>query len=212
MRSWQAGEGQIQSLAVAGWNGRAVIASGSHDDSVGVWDARSGKHLYPAIGHPAKVFSVCIAPLASGNPCLLSGCFDGAIRIFDLATGAALGAPLHGHTGPVVSIAVGEWRGRRVILSGSWDGTIRVWDAGDGTALHQLHAHNGSVNSLALLPGRSQPVLISGGSDGFVHIWGPLDRPVASIDLDTFVMRAAPAGNMLAVASGKGLLALRVRF
>jgi WD40 repeat protein len=164
VKSWQAGTNMIQQLALGRPRGSPVIASASHDGSVGIWDASSGTPVYPRVKHPDEVFAVCIARLMTEDQHVLSGCFDGKIRIFDLATGSAVGSPLVGHTGPVVSIIVGEWNERRVIISGSWDGTIRLWDADQRTPLDEpLAAHNGSVNSIALLQIRTEQLLVSGG-------------------------------------------------
>jgi len=39
-----------------------------------------------------------------------------------------LGAPLTGHTEPVLAVAVSTLDGQPVAISGSWDSTLRIWD------------------------------------------------------------------------------------
>lgn len=53
---------------------------------------------------------------------------DGAVRRWDLATGAPVGRPLTGHTGFVYAVAAGELDDRPVIVAGSADNTVRVCD------------------------------------------------------------------------------------
>ncbi len=61
---------------------------------------------------------------------------DGTARLWDAATGVAVGKPLR-HDGAVFS-ATFDRDGRRV-LTGSFDGTARIWDAGNGGPLRTLH-------------------------------------------------------------------------
>ena len=58
---------------------------------------------------------------------IVSGGFDGTIRIFDAATGAVR-AVLEGHQGAVNSVAVAVLDGRDSVVSGGSDGTIRIFE------------------------------------------------------------------------------------
>ena len=49
-------------------------------------------------------------------------------RVWDLATGAPIGAPFTGHTDAVFAVATAQLDGRPVVISGSFDGTVRTWD------------------------------------------------------------------------------------
>ena len=73
------------------------------------------------------------------------GAADGKIRVLDADTGAAVGPPLSGHTGPVNIVAY-SGDGTRIISGG--DSTIHVWaaepDRSIGTRLPGL-AFDGSA-------------------------------------------------------------------
>jgi WD40 repeat protein len=73
-----------------------------------------------------------VAVTADGTR-IVSGSDDDTIRVWDLASGAPLGEPLPGHTGPVLSVAVTP-DGTRIVSGGS-DYTIRVWQLGTGAPL-----------------------------------------------------------------------------
>jgi WD40 repeat protein len=54
------------------------------------------------------------------------------VRIWDAATGAPVGDPLPGDTGPVNAVAVGRIGNRDVIVAGGGDDSVRIWDAVSG--------------------------------------------------------------------------------
>lgn len=66
---------------------------------------------------------------------MVSGGGDGTVRIWDAATGTAIGEPLTGHADWVTSVGIGRLGERTVIFSGSADQTVRTWTAtGPGSA------------------------------------------------------------------------------
>ena len=67
------------------------------------------------------VFSVAVGEL-EGRAVVVSGGWDGTVRVWDLASGRARGEPLRGHEGSVLSVAAGELEGRAVIVSGGVGG------------------------------------------------------------------------------------------
>ncbi|KAJ6559973.1 quinon protein alcohol dehydrogenase-like superfamily [Mycena capillaripes] len=122
---------------------------------------------------------------------IVSGSYDNTIRIWDSETGAALGAPLTGHSGRVLSVAFSP-DGRRIV-SGSDDNTIRIWDSETGAALGApLTGHSGTVLSVAFSPDGRR--IVSGSSDNTIRIW----------DSETGAALGAPltghSGTVLSVA------------
>jgi WD40 repeat protein len=65
--------------------------------------------------------------------------------------GSAVGKPLEGHTGYVLSVAYSP--DGRHIISGSYDKTIRIWNAETGSAVGKpLEGHTHPVWSVAYSP------------------------------------------------------------
>jgi hypothetical protein len=69
---------------------------------------------------------------------VVSGSDDGTLRLWDAATGAALGAPLEGPRHWVKAVAFSP--DGRHIVSGSADRTLRLWDAATGAELARFES------------------------------------------------------------------------
>ena len=172
--------GRVTSVAVGQVDGRAIIVSGSIDQTVRVWDAATGNLVgAPLSGHTGRVTSVAVGQV-DGRAIIVSGSIDQTVRVWDAATGNLVGAPLSGHTGRVTSVAVGQVDGRAIIVSGSIDQTVRVWDAATGNpVLAPLSGHTGQVTSVAVGQVDGRAIIVSGSIDRTVRVWDAAtgDRP-----------------------------------
>ncbi len=93
---------------------------------------------------------------------------DQTARIWDAATGAAIGAPLRGHKGDVFSAAFSP--DGKSIVTASADRTARRWDAATGDAIGEpLMGHNAAVYSVAFSPDGKR--IVTASEDGTARIW-----------------------------------------
>ena len=95
----------------------------------------------------ARTFSARFAVSVLGDERrVLSWSFDGTVRVWDAATGAALGSQRHGDS---VAFANAVFIDDRRVLSSATDGTARVWDATSGAELarqtHRCVGRGGAV-------------------------------------------------------------------
>ena len=144
-----------------------VLASGSSDNTIRLWNATDGALLRILKGHKNIVRSVVWSP---DSRILASGSNDYTIRLWNAEDGTLL-RTLEGHKECVRSVA---WSpDGRVLASGSSDHTIRLWNAEDGAPIRTLEEHKDWVNSVAWSPdGR---ILASASSDNTVRLWNPAD-------------------------------------
>jgi WD40 repeat protein len=87
---------------------RLLVASGSKDKAVRVWDAATGRRVGDLLtGHRERVRSValCVSPTDS-QLVVASGSDDRTVRLWDAASGCPMGEPLTGHSGRVASVAL----------------------------------------------------------------------------------------------------------
>ena len=97
-----------------------VIASGSLDNTIRLWDTVSGAHTKSLEGHSASVQSVVFSPDGTR---IASGSWDNNIRLWNTVSGAHL-KTLGGHS-DIISSVVFSPDGTR-IASGALDKTIRL--------------------------------------------------------------------------------------
>ncbi|HKM90593.1 MAG TPA: protein kinase, partial [Candidatus Acidoferrales bacterium] len=81
-------------------NGR-LLASGSSDNTINLWDVSSGRSVRQLIGHKGQVFGVAFSP---NGAMLASASADHTVKLWDVAGGREL-VTFAGHTDKVYSVA-----------------------------------------------------------------------------------------------------------
>jgi WD40 repeat protein len=142
------------------------LASGSHDQTVRLWDARSGVELATLKGHTSWVESVRFSPDGTR---LVSGDGDGMIKLWDAHSGAAL-LTLKGHMREVNSVSFSP--DGTYLASSGHDDTVKLWDARNGVKLATLKGHTSQVKSVCFSPDGTR--LASAGGEvnlGVIKLW-----------------------------------------
>ncbi|MFE7530179.1 WD40 repeat domain-containing protein [Kitasatospora sp. NPDC057542] len=147
--------------------------------------AQLGGCRWSVAGHGKGVSAVAVGPVAvDGATVVVSGGDDGAVRLWDLATGEPVGEPMTGHAGPVHAVATAEPDGRAVAVSAGTDEDVRVWDLTTRRLLHPpLAGHTGWVTSVATATVRGRTVAVTCGDDRSVRVWDlatgePVGKPM----------------------------------
>jgi WD40 repeat protein/DNA-directed RNA polymerase subunit RPC12/RpoP len=138
------------------------VASGSHDQTVKVWDLETGECRATLKGHTNQVWCVAITPDAKR---IVSASHDKTIRVWDLDTARQL-VVCKGHTSEVWCVAVFP-DGQRA-LSGSSDRMLRLWDIHSGKCIKEIEGSDASCLSVAIT--RDSKRRVSGHAGGQVRV------------------------------------------
>lgn len=121
-----------------------LVATGSSDKMVHVWEVASGREILQLQGHGDWVMSVCFSP--DGQK-ILSGSADKSLRLWDVASGREL-LRLEGHTAPVwqarfsldgryaISVPRGMITAKGESLGS--DRYLRLWDLSSGAQVRKF--------------------------------------------------------------------------
>lgn len=164
--------------SVAWNNNQKILASGSEDETIKLWEVDSGREILTIRGHSGYVNSVAFSP---DGKILATGSDDKTIRIWEVQTGKLLcilgnwnRGEYFGHSGGVTAIAFHP--NGQTLASASKDKNVKIWQLGDdildpnfGKVKSTLTGHSRPVRAIAFSP--DGKTLASGSEDNTIKIW-----------------------------------------
>src|SRR5262249_18260955 len=133
---------------------------GSADNTVRLWDVESGREHPPLEGCRDSVVSLSFSP---DGKTLATGCWSGAVRLWETATGKELRRMYH-HDG--VRWVTFSPDGAVLASGSAW--TIELWAPAAGKALRRLPGHESVPMHLAFSPDGK---LLASGDQETVLLW-----------------------------------------
>jgi eukaryotic-like serine/threonine-protein kinase len=141
------------------------LASASHDNTVKVWDAQTGKVIFTLEGHVGQVYCVSFSP---DGESLASASADGTVKVWDAQTGKEK-FTLEGHTGQVYCVSFSP--NSKHLASGSHDKTVKVWDVQTGKVALTLEGHTAQIMSVSFSPDGKRLASAGYDNDMTVKLW-----------------------------------------
>ena len=205
----------ITSLAIS--SDGQLLASASEDRTVILWGWPRGNRLC-LLPHTAEVNAVAFAPSRSQGDdiLLLTGAGDGQARLWHIAAGGSVKAPIvlaQGHESAIRAVAFsrdGQW-----CATGGEDKRIGIWEAATGKHLYWVtteegawSVHKGAVTSLSFTPDGQ---LVSAGRDNCLRVWQINATSASLIDQisgrtgEVSQFSVSPDGNQLLFDHGEEL-------
>ncbi|XP_028812759.1 protein FAN isoform X1 [Denticeps clupeoides] len=139
-----------------------LLASGTKEGTLSLWDIPSFTLLHQMPCHAAKIHHMAFSP---DSRHILSVGEDVTMRVTDVQTGMLIS-----------TIPTEEeqrcfcWDGNTV-LSGGQSGDLRLWDLLSGKVMHKIPAHRGPVTAVWMSEQCS--TVITGGEDKQMLVWKP---------------------------------------
>lgn len=173
-------------------NGK-ILASGSWDTQVYLWNLQTGQPFFTLADHSDQVWSVAFSP---DGQILASAGKDGTIKLWYVRDGSLI-RTLTGHNSPIQTLAISP--DRKVLVSGDAEGKVCFWNLSAGKRIRLAKSHQGPVGAVAISPDKQ--VAYSGGEDALICIYRwrtsePLHLPIA---------QEQPIASLAASADGYSL-------
>ncbi|MBE9208749.1 serine/threonine protein kinase [Nostoc sp. LEGE 06077] len=151
----------VNSVAFAP-NGQ-ILASGSDDKTIKLWNIATGTELQTLKGHLKWIWAIAFH---RDGKILASSSADKTIKLWNLATAEEI-RTLTGHTEGVATVAFSP--DGKTLASGSLDQTIKLWNLDTGKLIRTLTGHNQAVATVAFSP--DGKTLASGSWDKTIKLW-----------------------------------------
>lgn len=154
-----------------------VLATGSKDGEVIVWNTITGLPQLKITAHKGPVNAVAASP--NGNLIATAGA-DHKVKVWNIETGLEE-ATFSGHTADVTAITFSK--SGNYLISGSGDKLLKVWSLQDKKLYKTLKGHKDWVRSIAVHPKGEK--IASAGDDKRILIW-ELSDPEATSPIAEF--------------------------
>jgi WD40 repeat protein len=174
-----------------------MLASGSDDRTIKLWEIETGRELKTLKGDFGVVSAVTFS--ADGKV-LASGSLN-TIKLWDTATGKEL-KTFKAELGGISSVLFSA--DGKILASKSHE-EVKLWDVATGKELRTLKGHAGNFKSIAFSP--DGKVLASGGNDHFIRLWdvasGRELKNLSGHSNYVYSLAFSPNGTILASGSDK---------
>ncbi|HSF75388.1 MAG TPA: NB-ARC domain-containing protein [Microcoleus sp.] len=140
-----------------------ILASGSNDKTVRLWDWQTGECVAKFSGHTDFIYGIAFS---RDGQILGTGSTDSSVRLWNVARKQCFQV-LQGHTDWVYAVAFHP--DGQTVASGSADCTLKLWDISSGQCLKTLTGHTDKILGIAF--SHDGKMLVSASVDHSIKLW-----------------------------------------
>ncbi len=167
-----------------------VLAAGSADGVVRLWNVGTGLEARKCKGHTGGITALRFTP---NGKYIISAAHDGSLRLWDVGTGKEERSFL-GHQSVVLCLAISS--DGKTLYSGGSDRVVRIWEIESGKETREIGGHKLQITGMDLSPDDKK--LLTASSDGTLRLWDAANG-IESLAIDLAktgaVSRPVFAGN-----------------
>lgn len=147
----------------------SLVASGSQDSSVKLWDVVTGRELRTLKGHKAGISMV---RFSADGKIVASASYDKTIRLWNVESGEFLDVldTVYRNT-PNLALSIAFSPNGKWLVGGFDGGAIRVYDLATRREAITLPGHDFPQRCTSVVFSSHNDFIISGGSDGKIKLW-----------------------------------------
>ncbi|MES4903417.1 MULTISPECIES: hypothetical protein [unclassified Streptomyces] len=165
---YPAAENDIDSVAVATFDGRVVLAAGGDEQGAAIWDLHSGE-LLPGTAYNTPYVSSIATVKNEGPPLFVasSGVHWDGVRVW----GPGGEPPTELEAGCVWGLATARIDGRSLVAGGEEEG-VTVWDVANGEQVASFYVDDGQeAYAVGFSQLDSRPVVVAGTDSGQLYVF-----------------------------------------
>jgi WD40 repeat protein len=174
-----------------------LLASGSFDKTIKLWNPQTGECIRTLVGHTKAVLSVAFS---SDGKCLASTSQDQMINLWNPQTGECIRTFFGGDYEGVCKIAFSP---DGTLLAAASNRSITLWNPQTGRVIITLHGHGDWIICIAFSPDGT--LLASGSFDKTIKLWNPQTgeciRTLEGDGKEVVSIAFSPDGSLLASSS-----------
>jgi WD40 repeat protein len=188
-----------------------LLATGSTDKTVKIWDVASGGLLESLNGHSGEINAIAFSP--DGNT-LATGSFDATVKIWRRATGSEGDAwvilKTFKHHKPVVALAFSP--DGNTLATGARDSTPKLWDVDAGVAFKTLNPPSEDTFQTGVLAFSPDGQFLMAGSGYMQPVLLELEAKQGIVPSSAAVIWTVRTGAVLQTVTGHALPVTTVAF
>ena len=179
-----------------------ILASGSYDDTIRLWDMDTGKFIRKFSGHNSSVYTVAFS---LDDRIIVSGSRDEMIKFWDVETGN-LNKTIAAHVDGVYDVRYAP--NGEILASYGVDEKINLWNPKTGEFINTLIPKYqpilvGSTGIEAITFSPDNTTLVSVNTNGTIRVWDlnnlSISKTFETIQSEVYAVRFSPDGQTLAI-------------
>jgi WD40 repeat protein len=188
----------VRAIRLARVGGELVLATGSEDGTVRLWDPQNGTlRCEPLSGHNANVDLLAFTEV-DGRAAVIVATTEGHATMWDLLERRKIST-----VQPTVErwgvIAVGSLDSKAIALFAGKDNSLMLWDLGAGQKVGQeMIGHTDRIAYAAFAERDGKPIAVTGSSDTEIRVWDLHEHRQLGLPLfgDSYRLKAVDAASL----------------